>query len=91
MDGNVTIRPDPDVVACELGDGLALLNLQTSTYYSLNKVGAAVWEALQERSSAQDISLAVSERFTVTSERCAADVDELLGQMIDARLAHRDQ
>src|SRR5699024_3655181 len=43
-----TLRPDPDVVDTELGEGeVALLHLGTRTYFSLNVTGARVWHHLK--------------------------------------------
>ncbi|TGV81338.1 PqqD family protein, partial [Mesorhizobium sp. M00.F.Ca.ET.158.01.1.1] len=36
-----------DAVACEFGEGLALLNLKSNIYYSLNGVGAFIWDLIQ--------------------------------------------
>ncbi|KQU87503.1 hydrogenase expression protein HypA [Mesorhizobium sp. Root695] len=80
-----------DAVACEFGNGLALLNLKSNIYYSLNGVGAFIWELIQEPRSIADIRGAVLARYTVDQERCQADVDALLKGLADnglARLHH---
>lgn len=76
-----------EAVACEFGDGLALLNLKSNTYYSLNGVGAFVWELIQEPKSIADIRGAVLERYNVDAERCKADVDALLKGLAENGLA----
>ena len=48
-----------DAVACEFGNGLALLNLKSNIYYSLNSVGAYVWDLIQEPRPIADIRSAV--------------------------------
>ena len=80
-----------DAVACEFGNGLALLNLKSNVYYSLNGVGAFIWELFQEPKSIADIRSAVIARYTVDPQRCQADVDALLKGLADnglARLHH---
>ncbi|CAN7166979.1 PqqD family protein [Mesorhizobium sp. LjRoot246] len=80
-----------DAVACEFGNGLALLNLKSNVYYSLNGVGAFIWELIQEPRSIADIRSAVLARYNVDPERCRADVDALLKGLADnglARLHH---
>jgi hypothetical protein len=80
-----------DAVACEFGNGLALLNLKSNIYYSLNGVGAFIWELIQEPRSIADIRGAVLARYTVDPERCQADIDALLKGLADnglARLHH---
>ena len=76
-----------DAVACEFGDGLALLNLKSNVYYSLNGVGAFIWELIQEPRSIVDIRSAVLARYTVDPQRCQADVDALLKGLADNGLA----
>ncbi len=76
-----------DAVACEFGNGLALLDMRSNIYYSLNSVGAYIWELIQEPKSISEIRSAVLERYNVEPERCKADVDGLLKGLADAGLA----
>lgn len=80
-----------DAVACEFGEGLALLNLKSNIYYSLNGVGAFIWELIQKPKPIADIRSAVLARYNVDPERCRADVDALLQGLAEnglARLHH---
>lgn len=76
-----------DAVACEFGSGLALLNLKSNIYYSLNSVGAYIWELIQEPRSILDIRNAVLTRYDVDAGRCKADVEGLLKGLAEAGLA----
>ena len=78
-----------DAVACEFGDGLALLNLKSNVYYSLNGVGAFIWDLIQEPRSIGDIRGAVLARYNVDPARCQADVDALLKGLVENGLARR--
>ena len=83
-----------DAVACEFGNGLALLNLKSNIYYSLNSVGAFIWELIQEPRSLVAIQGAVLAHYNVDPERCRADVDALLKGLADnglARLHHEER
>ncbi|WP_027142859.1 PqqD family protein [Mesorhizobium sp. WSM3626] len=89
--GHDCVRATKDAVACEFGNGLALLNLKSNIYYSLNGVGAFIWELIQESKSIADIRSAVLARYNVDAERCKADVDALLKGLMEnglARLEH---
>jgi hypothetical protein len=86
-----SVSATKDAVACEFGNGLALLNLKSNIYYSLNGVGAFIWELIQEPRSIADIRGAVLARYNVDPKRCQADVDALLKGLADnglARLHH---
>ncbi len=76
-----------DAVACEFGNGLALLDLKSNIYYSLNSVGAFVWGLIQEPKPICEIHSAMLERYNVEPERCKADVDALLKGLVDSGLA----
>ena len=76
-----------EAVACEFGAGLALLHLKSNVYYSLNSVGAYIWELIQEPKPIAEIRSAVLERYNVEPERCKADVNGLLKGLADAGLA----
>jgi hypothetical protein len=61
-----SIGPDPDVVDTDLGEGeMALLNLRTRVYFSLNVTGADL-APLEARTQLGDISRPLQEEF----ERC---------------------
>ncbi|MES0137295.1 PqqD family protein [Mesorhizobium sp. M0016] len=76
-----------DAVACEFGNGLALLDMRSNIYYSLNSVGAYIWELIQEPRPISEIRSAVLDRYNVDPERCKPDVDGLLKGLADAGLA----
>ena len=78
-----------DIVTTEIGEGLALLNLSTNQYFSLNEVGAYVWEVLQTPRQRDEIVRAVTEKYEVAPELCAPDVDLLLEDLRNAALAEQ--
>lgn len=80
----------PSIVSCELDGGTVLLDLDTSRYFGLNAVGLVVWEALAQPSTADELCRKVCERFDVTPDKCAQDVDRLLSDFIDRRLIERE-
>lgn len=75
-----------EVVAANLGDGLALLNLRTNEYFSLNEVGAFVWNVLQSPQPRGEIIRAVTDKFEVEADVCAGDLDLLLEDLRRASL-----
>lgn len=91
--GQNYVSATKDAVVCEFGGGLALLNLKSNIYYSLNSVGAYIWELIQEPKPISEIHSAVLARYNVDPERCKADVDGLLKNLADcglARLHHEE-
>lgn len=87
------VSANREAVACEFGGGLALLNLKSNIYYSLNAVGAFIWDLIQEPKSIVDIRSAVLARYNVEPARCNTDVDALLKGLAEnglARLHHAE-
>lgn len=71
----------PRAVACELATGLAILDMRTNHYFSLNGVGGFAWELLRTGASAQLIAQRISESYDVAVERCLPDVLSLLADL----------
>jgi hypothetical protein len=83
-------RPHPDCVACEFGDGLAVLDIRTNLYFTLDEVGTAVWSCLSNGVSIDHIAAKVTEEFDTTPAECAPDIEVLLAQMLERRLVEVD-
>ena len=75
-----------DVVACDLGGSAALLDLRSSSYFTLNEVGSAVWGEMKQPTSIDAICQAVNERYEVEPARCRADVTALIERFLEAGL-----
>lgn len=78
-----------EAVACELGDGLALLDLNSNVYYSLNGVGAFVWQLLQQERRVSELREAILEQYDVDAARCEADLSALLADLSKSGLVRR--
>ena len=63
------LRAHPDVVDTELdGDEVALLHLESHSYYSLNRTGRRIWQGVKEGLSLREISRRLQEEFRVEAE-----------------------
>lgn len=79
IDSYVTARSN--VASCALADGAALMDLQTGTYFSLNRVACFIWEQIQTATSITAICEQVSDHFKVSLLDCRADVEGLLAEL----------
>ncbi len=81
------LRPHPDAVDTELdGKEVALLHLESKTYYSLNLTGMRIWHGLKRGLSLREISRCLQDEFRVdaaTADRC---VLELVNQLAEQKL-----
>lgn len=79
-----------NVVACELDDGRALLDLNESQYYRLNHTAAIVWEWLEQGSkSIDELTIKMLSRFDVEECTCRADLAIMLKSFSEAGLIER--
>lgn len=86
IDPDLLIASDPEVVGCPLGEGSALLNLRTNIYYSLNPVGAFVWEALGEPVAFAALVDKVRGAFDAPADVIEADLARLVARLDEAGL-----
>ncbi|KUP93525.1 PqqD family protein [Tritonibacter horizontis] len=76
----------PDVVASDIGGHWALLDLETSLYYTLNATGAEVWNAMQAPVPLSHLVSTVTATFDVSEDACRADVEALVDDLVSAGL-----
>lgn len=81
-----TIEAGDDVVSCAFGEGLALLDLRSGQYFSLNAVGAFIWSQLAKPTTVGALLRAMLAHYDATETRCAADLEEWLGKMARSKL-----
>jgi len=81
---------EADVVDCDLGDGAAILDLKTGTYFSLGETGAFVWNALKGGAGRDEIAEAMAREFDVPRERTSSDLETFLDQLVRAGLVRVD-
>lgn len=81
MNPTDTVQARPDVVSSELGDGAALLDLNSSMYFSVNAVGACVWRAMERPVTLTELARIVSESFEISPDDCQSDVATLVSQL----------
>jgi hypothetical protein len=82
----IQVAPMGRVVTTELGNGLALLDLVSNEYFSLDEVGAFVWGILQTPRRKAEIVQAVVDQYEIAPEACSRDIDLLLRDLENAAL-----
>ncbi|UVI39091.1 PqqD family protein [Qipengyuania spongiae] len=79
----------PNVVACDLDAGQALLNLETSQYFKLNDTGALIWKNVEAGNTLEQMQEELSSVFDVSQEDCRDDIIDLLKALEEAGLIER--
>lgn len=74
------------VFSSQVGDEIALMNQETSKYFTLNNTGALIWEVLQTPSTLPEIVQTISEKYSVDPSVCEQDVKAVLNHMKESKL-----
>ena len=75
-----------DLVSADLSGDMAILNLQTKTYFGLADVGAFIWQQLEVSTNFRTILNALMNEFEVNESQCAADLEKFLDKLIQIGL-----
>ncbi len=79
---NPIVVATKEQVSCDLGGESAILNLKNGVYYSLDPVGARVWNLLQEPRSVQEVCETLLGEYDVEPQRCESDLHALLEKLL---------
>lgn len=74
------------VVSAMLGGEVAILDVKQGLYFSLNDVGARVWELAAKEISVPMICAAILEEFEVEPGQCETEVQALVNEMTERGL-----
>lgn len=69
-----------------VGDTSVLLDPRSGEYYSLDEVGARIWDLCDGNRSAEQIALVLSEEYDADLVTIRADVVRLLNELQAAKL-----
>ena len=73
-------------ISCGLGAEAAILQMESGKYYSLNPVGARVWQLLASPKQVSELLATVLAEYEVPADRCRADLLALLQKLQAAGL-----
>ncbi|HZX14862.1 MAG TPA: PqqD family protein [Thermodesulfobacteriota bacterium] len=80
------VEPYPEVTCTEFEDEGVLLNLETKTYYTLNKPGIYVWQLINNGLTPSEIVHRVKEEFEIDEETAENNVSNLIHELIREQL-----
>ena len=80
------VKISDQVLSQEVSGETVLLDLQSEFYFGLDKTGTRIWELLQSGVSIQDLIGKMLDEFEVDRQTLEADVNALLGKLMDAGL-----
>jgi hypothetical protein len=72
-----------------IGDEVVVLDHQKGIYYSLDNVGATVWNKIQEKPhSLTEMTEYITDLYEVDYETCRSDIKGLLQELVSLKLAN---
>jgi hypothetical protein len=84
---NHCFRPREEEVASKVIDGEAIIiNLANGVYYSMDKVGALVWDRLQLGHTLDDVITTVTGSYDVAREQAESNVRDLVEELVQENL-----
>jgi hypothetical protein len=79
-------RKDDDIVAKVMDGEAVIINLSNGIYYSIDQVGAAMWELIEQRYSLDEVAAAIAARYDVSLALAQADAVRLGGELLQHEL-----
>src|SRR3954465_3659485 len=78
------LSPKPDVHAKRFDNEVIVLDLGQGAYFSLDEVGAAVWEGFARGQSLEEVVHGLAQQYQVSESTLLTDTTELVGRLVDA-------
>ena len=74
------------VFAQEVDGEMVLLDMESENYFGLDEVGTAIWQAMQEYGTLQEVLNALLEQYEVESEVLENDLEDFVGKLVESGL-----
>jgi predicted RecB family endonuclease len=81
-----SVEAADDLLASEFGSEVVILDLRDGVYYSLDDVGARIWNLLRQPVTVAAIRDDIVAEFDVEPTRCERDIRVLLDELISRGL-----
>ena len=85
------LTPHPDVQSTTMDGETVLLALDTGRYYTLNRLGTAIWDQCNGHTTMRDIHAVLCDRFQVSSDRALDDLVALANQLVQEGLLQQER
>lgn len=80
------LRPNPDVIAQNMGNTVVLLHLGTDRFYELNRTAARLWELISGGYDLIQIREQMLLEFDVNAEQLESELESILASMRNENL-----
>jgi|SRR5215472_759437 len=83
---NADLKPSDGVRNINTQDGAVLLDIDQGLCFSMNPVGARIWEMLKMNHSIDNIADVLASEYSIAREQVLEDVQEFLAQLQNQNL-----
>lgn len=81
------LRPNETDVAAKVIDGEAILiNLASGNYYSMDEVGAKIWELIETGASVDELVASIVPLYDVAEKEARGDIERLVETLVEEGL-----
>jgi len=74
------------VFAQEVDGEMVLLDMESESYYGLDEVGTAIWQAMQEYGTLKEVLSTLLEQYDVEPEVLEKDLSDFVGKLVESGL-----
>ena len=75
------LRPNADVIAQKLGDGVVLLHLGTNQFYELNRTASRFWELLSAGYDMAQVQEQMLQEFDIDAAQLASEIAGMIAML----------
>jgi Coenzyme PQQ synthesis protein D (PqqD) len=81
-----TVEIGDSVLYQAVGDEIILLNMTSQEYFSLDSVGADVWQLLMDHRDVTTVAKRLAAIYTVDEQTARKDIEPLVSDLLAAKL-----
>ncbi|MGB5505541.1 MAG: PqqD family protein [Sulfurovum sp.] len=74
------------VFAQEVDGEMVLLDMESENYFGLDEVGTAIWQAMQEEATLQEVLEVLLDQYDVEAEVLERDLSDFVGKLLESGL-----
>lgn len=80
------VSQSSEIMATNLDDKLVMMSISQGEYYSLESVGARIWNLIEKPVSISDLCIDLAKEFEVNSEECKREVLEFITKLLQMEI-----
>lgn len=89
IDLDTTVVRAEHILASPVEQSLVMMDVEGGDYYSLDEIGAAIWERLAEPLPVRSLCEQLIAAYEVAPDTCQQDVLAFLGELIEVGMVAR--